>query len=137
MSHSTGTGLATPALDAGAIVANPAFLKVQIDLAKFLIGVHTATPRLARLKASHRKSLLTHAGYALHYSRTPDDPLSGLSTTRFAELAVEYGAASRNTAAAYLAELIAYKFLRYVPDIPDRRVRILEITEIAEEAMRS
>lgn len=137
MTTTSGMQLATPALSAGAIVADPSFIYVQIELAKFLIGVHTVSPRLARLKASHRKALLTHAGFALHHSRRPEDPLSGLTTTRFSELAVEYGAASRNTAAAFLAELIAYRFLRYVPGIPDRRVRILEVTEVADEAMRS
>jgi AraC-like DNA-binding protein len=47
------------------------------------------------------------------------------------------GAASRNTATGYLAELVAYKFLRDVPDVPDRRVRVLEATELSLGGMRS
>lgn len=133
----TGIGIATPALDRDSIFHHPRFFDVEIEIARHLIDIHSETPRLARLKASHRKWLMTHALFALHLSRTPDDPLSGLTTMRFCELANQYDAASRNTAAAFLAEMIAYKFLRYVPDIPDRRIRVLEVTEIAEAAMES
>ena len=127
--------LRTPALDRDAIFRHPHYFEIEVQIARHLIGIHAESPRLARLKASHRKWLMTHSMFSLHLKRTADDPLSGLTTTRFAEVAEEYGAASRNTAAAFLSELMAYKFLRYVPDVPDRRVRVLEVTEIAEAAM--
>ncbi|WP_244564181.1 hypothetical protein [Rhizobium sp. RU36D] len=80
---------------------------------------------------------MTHALFSLSLQRQPDDPLSGLTATRFIETVMKLGAASRNTATAYLAELVAYKFLRDVPDIPDRRVRVLETTEASFTAMQS
>lgn len=117
------------------IAAHPLFPTIEKQIAEHLIGIHQRTPRLSRLKASHRKWLMTHSLFALSLQRRNDDPLSGLTATRFVEIVMKLGAASRNTATAFLAELVAYKFLRDVPDVPDRRVRVLETTETAYDAM--
>lgn len=117
------------------IAAHPLFPTIEKQIAEHLIGIHNRTPRLSRLKASHRKWLMTHSLFALSLQRRNDDPLSGLTATRFVEIVMKLGAASRNTATAFLAELVAYKFLRDVPDVPDRRVRVLETTETAYDAM--
>lgn len=119
------------------ILSHPDFPVIERKIASHLIGIHDRTPRLSRLKASHRKWLMTHALFSLSLQRRPDDPLSGLTATRFIETVMKLGAASRNTATAYLAELVAYKFLRDVPDVPDRRVRVLETTEASFNAMNS
>jgi len=117
------------------IAAHPLFPTIEKQIAEHLIGIHLRTPRLSRLKASHRKWLMTHSLFALSLQRRDDDPLSGLTATRFVEIVMKLGAASRNTATSFLAELVAYKFLRDVPNIPDRRVRVLETTEAAYDAM--
>ncbi len=119
------------------IAAHPLFPTIEKQIAEHLIGIHVRTPRLSRLKASHRKWLMTHSLFALSLQRRDDDPLSGLTATRFVEIVMKLGAASRNTATAFLAELVAYKFLRDIPDVPDRRVRVLETTETAYDAMRA
>lgn len=119
------------------IAGHPLFPTIEKQIAEHLIGIHLRTPRLSRLKASHRKWLMTHSLFALSLQRRDDDPLSGLTATRFVEIVMKLGAASRNTATAFLAELVAYKFLRDIPDVPDRRVRVLETTESAYGAMAS
>lgn len=119
------------------ILEHPQFPVIEKRIAAHLIGIHDRTPRLSRLKASHRKWLMTHALISLSLQRRADDPLSGLTATRFIDIVMKIGTASRNTATAYLAELVAYKFLRDVPDVPDRRVRVLEATETALNAMAS
>lgn len=119
------------------ILEHPEFPAIEKRIATHLIGIHDKTPRLSRLKASHRKWLMTHALISLSLQRRADDPLSGLTATRFIDIVMKIGTASRNTATAYLAELVAYKFLRDVPDVPDRRVRVLEATETALTAMAS
>jgi hypothetical protein len=74
----------------------------------------------------------------MHAGRDPSDPLSGLTASRLMQVASDLKVASKNTAASFLAELVAYKFLRDVPDeTPDRRVRRLETTEVSEEAIHS
>ncbi|MDH4411835.1 MAG: hypothetical protein QE484_00905 [Rhizobium sp.] len=92
---------------------------------------------MSRLKASHRKWLMTQSVFALALRRTPDDPLSGLTATRFVETVMRLGACSRNTATGYLAELVAYKFLQDVPEVPDKRVRVLAPTELSLNGLRS
>jgi hypothetical protein len=126
-----------PQMTRAEIAAHPLFPSIEKQIAQHLIGIHLRTPRMSRLKASHRKWLMTQSLFALALRRRPDDPLSGLTATRFVETVMRLGAASRNTATGYLAELVAYKFLRDVPDVPDRRVRVLEATEISLAGMRS
>ncbi|EHS53113.1 hypothetical protein PDO_4428 [Rhizobium sp. PDO1-076] len=125
-----------PQLTRASIAAHALFPAIEKQIARHLITIHNETPRLSRLKASHRKWLMTHAMFALSLSRRDDDPMSGLTATRFIEIVMRLAAASRNTATAYLAELLAYKFLREVPDVPDRRVRVFETTEVANAAMK-
>lgn len=119
------------------IAEHPLFPAIEKQIAEHLIEIHTQTPRLSRLKASHRKWLMTHSLFALALRRTDGDPLSGLTATRFIEMVITLDCASRNTATAFLAELVAYKFLRDIPDVPDKRVRVLEPTEISIAAMFS
>ena len=119
------------------IAAHPLYPDIEKQIARHLIGIHMRTPRLSRLKASHRKWLMTQSVFALALRRTDDDPLSGLTATRFIETVMGLGVASRNTATGYLAELVAYKFLRDVPHVPDKRVRVLEPTELSLNGMRS
>lgn len=119
------------------LVAHPLFAEVDRQIAGHLIAIHRETPRLARLKASHRKWLMTHSMYALSIGRREDDPASGLNAARFIEIATTIGAASRNTADAFLKELLAYKFLREVSHGHDRRMRFLETTEVSNKAMSS
>lgn len=119
------------------ILAHPLYPAIEKQIAQHLIGIHIRTPRMSRLKASHRKWLMTQSLFSLALRRTPDDPLSGLTATRFVETVMKLGAASRNTATGFLAELVAYKFLRDVPDVPDKRVRVLEPTELSLNGMRS
>ncbi len=130
--HSTSTDLRREE-----IASHPLFPEIERRIARHLIGIHLQTPRLSRLLASHRKWLMTQSLYALAMQRTPGDPLSGLTTSRFVDAMLELGEASRNTAASFLAELVAYKFLKCEESQTDRRVRILLLTETCETAMAS
>ena len=52
------------------LTAHPLFPRIDQRLALHLIAIHEQTPRLARLKASHRKWLMTQSLYALTLERT-------------------------------------------------------------------
>lgn len=132
LQHSASTNLCRDT-----IACHPLFPEIERRIALHLIGIHKETPRLARLKACHRKWLMTHSLYALALQRTPDDPQSGLTTSRFVDTILELGEASRNTAASFLAELVAYKFLTCEECATDRRVRILLLTDASKNAMTS
>jgi hypothetical protein len=122
-------------LSVKALTANPTFLPTLQQGAQHLIALYDRFPRVARLVAAQQKWLLTHAAFALHLERDPANPLSGITAARLLEIIVEYGAASRNTATAFLAEMQAYKFIRDVPGCTNRRSRPLEPTEVSHEAM--
>ncbi|MBP1857067.1 hypothetical protein [Rhizobium herbae] len=118
-----------------AFTANPALFTVLQQGARHMIELYDHFPRIARLVAAQQKWLLTQAAYALHVQRDPTDPLSGITASRLLDIIIEFGAASRNTATAFLAELLAYKLIRDVPGSPSKRSRPLEPTEVSHEAM--
>ncbi|MBB4007841.1 hypothetical protein [Allorhizobium taibaishanense] len=124
-------------LTRAAIAAHPRFPAIEREIAWHLISIHRKSPRLSRLKACHRKWLMSQSMYALALQRRPDDPSSGLTASRFMEVAMQLGAASRNTASAFLAELSAYKFIEEIENPADRRMRILIPTPASESAMIS
>ncbi|WP_165914027.1 hypothetical protein [Sinorhizobium americanum] len=125
-----------PAFTVDALVQNPQFLEVLQAGARTLISMNDLFPRIARLVAAHQRWMLTQAAYALHLERDPNDADSGITAARLLKIMHETGAASRNTATAFLAELIAYKLLRPANGGRTKRTRPLEPTEISENAMR-
>lgn len=130
ISHSS---VAKKAID---IKNHPLFPGIDRRVAAHLIAIHDVTPRLSRLKASHHKWLMTQALYALTLERDPEVPLSGLTVSRFVDIVTQIGAVSHNTAKAFLKELLAYRFLKEIPNDHDRRVRVLDTTEASEKAMK-
>lgn len=116
-------------------MANPVYFPVLQQCARHLVGLYDQFPRVARLVSSQQKWLLSQSAYALHLERDPADPLTGITASRLLEIMVTFGAASRNTATAFLAEMLAYKLIRDVPGNTNRRSRPLEPTEISTDAM--
>lgn len=105
---------------------------------KFLAGELRArfdgSPRLSRLLASHQRWLLSQAAFALHVEYDPEEPVSGLTTTRLKEMILSINAASRNTVLNYLDQLQSYRFIKVAGD-PARRPRRFEVTEVTVAAM--
>ncbi|MBB3454360.1 hypothetical protein FHT86_002659 [Rhizobium sp. BK313] len=84
--------------------------------------------------ASQQRWLLAHSGFAL-FLGCPDDPTPGLYSGRFMDFAMKHRIASRNTAATFLKEMLDQKLVRPARASPDRRITLLEPTEIALEYM--
>lgn len=126
----------THCLSRDEIVEAPRFLSVERQIAQELLDVHRQNPRMARLMASYKKWLMTHVLFALSKERDPDNHASGLRPGRLLDVMMQHGTVSRNTASAYLAELVAYKFLESVDDSSDRRLKRLQTTEMADAGMR-
>lgn len=110
-------------LTVGDLVRNPNFPQILQAGARTLIALNDLFPRVARLVASHQKWMLTQAAYSLHLERDVNNPESGITAARLLKFMRDTGGASRNTAAAFLAELVAYKMLqRHPADVPRERV---------------
>ncbi len=129
-------GSETVQLSRKMIASNPRFLAAEQEIARELLDVHRENPRMARLMASYKKWLMTHTLFALSKQADPHEVTSGLRPGRLLDVMTAHGAVSRNTASSYLAELVTYKFLEYVDQSADRRIKLLNPTEIANEGMR-
>ncbi len=97
-----------------------------------MLAIYRDSPRIASIFASQQRWLMAHAGFALHYGY-PGDTRKGLYSGRFVEFVVGNKIASRNTAAAFMQEMVAYRFVRTASGQNDRRTRLLEPTETAEQ----
>lgn len=122
-------------LKADDLLQDPAFPAVLKALSGGLVAVFRQNPRLTLIFASHQRWMMAQCGFALSCERNPDDPASGLYAARFIETLLEHDVASRNTAASFLKEMQAYRFIEPVADAPDRRVRPLEPSPVSVEGM--
>ncbi|MDM9621790.1 hypothetical protein [Rhizobium sp. S96] len=113
-------------------LASDAFFSAVLRCAHEMLTIYRESPRIASIFASQQRWLLAHAGFALHYGY-PDEPSSALYSGRFITFAVKHDIASRNTAAAFIQEMLAYRFLRPIEGATDKRTRLLEPTETASE----
>lgn len=113
---------------------NEHFLSAILHSAHELMAIYSENPRIASLMAAQQRWLLAHAGFSLSLGY-PDEPTPGLYSSRFIEFAVKHGIASRNTAAAFLKEMLAYKFIQPVAQRSDRRIALLEPSALTREYM--
>lgn len=108
------------------------FFALVLDCAREMLAIYRESPRIASIFAAQQRWLMAQSGFALHFGY-PDEPGRGLYSGRFIAFAIENKIASRNTAAAFMQEMIAYRFLRVIDSPSDRRTRFLEPTETALE----
>ncbi|WP_028747308.1 hypothetical protein [Rhizobium mesoamericanum] len=109
-----------------------AFFAAVLRFAREMLTIYRESPRIASIFASQQRWLMAHAGFALHFGY-PGEPKLGLYSGRFIAFVVANKIASRNTAAAFIQEMLAYRFLRPVESTSDKRTRLLEPTETAHE----
>jgi hypothetical protein len=109
---------------------NDGFFAATLMCAHQMLTIYRESPRIASIFAAQQRWLMAHAGFALHYGY-PGDAKRGLYSGRFIEFAVKNKIASRNTAAAFIQEMLAYRFLAPVQGTMDKRTRLIEPTETA------
>lgn len=108
------------------------FFGVVLVCANEMLSIYKESPRIASIFAAQQRWLMAHAGFALHYG-LPGEDKKGLYSGRFVDFVVSNKIASRNTAAAFLQEMLVYRFLRPSSGQSDRRTRLVEPTDTAEE----
>jgi hypothetical protein len=100
-----------------------------------LLDTYEANPRASSVFATQQRWLMAHAGLALHFRRDPADERGGLTAARFLDVIARHRVASRNTADAFIKEMVKYDVARYLPEARDRRVRPLAPTETSIGAL--
>lgn len=123
------------ALNAEEIAGNPALHGLIRQQSQALVLAYEANPRVSAVFASQQRWLMAHAGLMLHFRRDPRDGRKGLTSARFLDIVHEHRIASRNTADAFMKELLKYGIARHEPGGDDRRVRPLAPTQVALDAL--
>ena len=120
------------------ISSHPEILSALARLASGLRDVFGGNPRLGRTLASHQRWLMAQAAMALHLEYRPEDRTSGLTVGRLRDIVTATSAASRNTVLNFMEEMRHYRFVRDIPPPQSNRQRRrrVEVTEIADQAMR-
>lgn len=114
------------AMTADDILAHPALAPCVRGQAQSLLQIQEASPRIASLFATQQRWLMAHAALAKYFRNAANDPGAGLLAERFLELVQHHKLASRNTASAFLKELLKYDMIRFVAGSEGRRHRPIE-----------
>lgn len=95
---------------------------------------YNANPRQSSVFATQQRWLLAHAAFALHF-RAMLAGAPGVKLSRFLTVVDEHAIASRNTADAFIKEMMHYGFVEAVDAGADRRSRPLIITKAPVEGI--
>ncbi|TPJ53280.1 MULTISPECIES: hypothetical protein [unclassified Mesorhizobium] len=101
-------------LDIEDIAAHPDLHRHVQEQSLALIHIYEASPRLASIFATQQRWLMGHVGLAMHFRRDPGDRRTALTVSRFIEFVHQHKIASRNTADAFIKEMLNYRIAEYV-----------------------
>ncbi|SCB28933.1 hypothetical protein GA0061102_101543 [Rhizobium miluonense] len=100
------------------LIGAEAFPRAMLLLARSFIAEHETSPRVAALFATQQRWLLYHTALACHF-RAAASGRRGLTRRAFANVALQHGIASRNTAHAFFDEVLKYDVIRLADDAAD------------------
>lgn len=110
------------------ITGHPALHRCVRTQALAMITAFRADQRRSSVFATQQRWLMAHLGLALHFRRDPGDYRKQLTTSRFLDVIGQHSVASRNTADAFIREMLHYNFIEYLENSEDRRIRPLQPT---------
>jgi hypothetical protein len=113
------------ALSNSEIFDNPELYRVIKVQSANLYAMRGTDPRLAAAFATQQRWLMSHVGAALHYRGLVNGGKTGLHIKTFLDAVSAARIASRNTADAFIKEMIKYKYIEVLPSSGDRRIRPL------------
>jgi hypothetical protein len=124
------------ALKQDQIAGHPALHRSVRAQAQSMNQLYETNPRLSAVFASQQRWLMAHIGLALHFRREADDYRKELTAARFIDVIRQNSVASRNTADAFLKEMLHYNFIELMPTTQDGRIRPLRPVASALEPVR-
>jgi hypothetical protein len=110
-------------LSAEAIANHPRLIDCIRRQASTLLSIHESDTRVASVFATQQRWLMAHLALAQYFADAGGG--EGLRLTKFMEAVAAHGIASKNTADAFLKEMIKYGYIRQIAHAGDRRVRPL------------
>jgi hypothetical protein len=125
------------ALTADIIAGHPALHGAIRQQSRLLLEAYEANPRLASVFATQQRWLMAQTALALHFRIDATGQPLGLTAARFFEAIARNGVASRNTADAFVKEMLKYGYAqRATAGALDRRTHPLEPTQASIDAVR-
>ncbi|MBL6652860.1 MAG: hypothetical protein ISP49_14785 [Reyranella sp.] len=122
------------ALSADEIARHPRLHAAVREQSQQLLQAYDGNPHLAAVFGTQHRWLMGQAALALAF-RAAAAGTPGVSGARILDFITEHGVASRNTANAFLQEMVYYGWARIVPGAADRRIRPIEPTEASVVAI--
>ena len=123
------------ALTADDIAGHPGLHSAIRQQSRLLQQTYDSNPRLASVFGSQHRWLMGQVALALHFRSRSSGTRSGVNGAQVLDAVSRHRVASRNTADAFLKEMLKYGFARYVPGAADKRTRPLEPTETSLDAI--
>jgi len=114
------------ALTPDEILAHPALGTWVRGQAQALLLIHQASPRTSSPFATQQRWLMAQAALAQFFRNEAAESGSGLLPERFLDLVEHHQLASRNTAAAFVQEMLKYGIVGHVAASAGRRHRPVE-----------
>jgi AraC-like DNA-binding protein len=114
------------AMPADVILAHPALGPCVRIQAEALLLIHQASPRAASPFGTQQRWLMAQAALARYFRNEASQPGAGVLAERCIDLIGFQGVASRNTAAAFIREMLKYGIVRHVAASASRRHRPIE-----------
>lgn len=115
-------------LNAEEIADHPALHRCVRLQALAMNQAYQANPRLSSVFATQQRWLMAHIGLALHFRRDPSDYRKEATAARIIDAIRQHQVASRNTADAFIKEMLHYNFIEVVPADEDARIRPVQPT---------
>ncbi|MDO8287984.1 MAG: hypothetical protein Q7T44_02075 [Parvibaculum sp.] len=122
-------------LSARQIAGHAGLLPLLRLQAQTLLTAYESDPRLAANFASQQRWLLGQLAASLHFRSELETNSSGVPISRFIDQAQAHGIASRNTADAFIKELINYGYVELAGEAGDKRLRLLRATSLPVELL--
>ena len=124
-------------LTADTIAGHPALHGAIRQQSRLLLEAYEANQRLASVFATQQRWLMAQTALALHFRRDATERPGGLTMASFFRAIAQNSVASRNTADAFVKEMVKYGYARRaVAGATDRRTHPLEPTEASIDAVR-
>jgi hypothetical protein len=99
------------------------------------LHVNVESSRLASIFACQHRWLMAHAGLALYFENLHDPGKDELSASNFVRLALQHDVTSRNTATAFLGEMLKYGIITRRLHPTDRRKRVMAPSDMTVGAL--
>ncbi|MEF0938734.1 hypothetical protein [Rhizobium sp. BR 362] len=110
------------------------FFTTVLGCAREMVAAYAENQRMSSIFASQQRWLMAQAGLGLYFGGI-DGEQPGFYARRFVDYILKHEIASHNTALSFIQEMLAYRYMRYLPDPPDKRLRPIEPTETAVEQL--